>query len=117
MDFGDVGGTVSVRLFSGATLLNTLTVQPNAGTGFIPELNGGLRFWGVLFATNTFNRVEFVLTGNPNDADVFAFDDLTVADASSVKLDPVPEPGTWALMLTGLAGLGITARRRGRRGV
>lgn len=113
MDWGDVGGSVQVRLLNGTTLLNTLVIQPSLGAGFFPELNGGMRFWGVLFGLNTFDKVEFLLTGNPNDSDVFAFDDLTVADAGEV-LPPniVPEPATYALMLTGLAGLGVLARRR-----
>lgn len=114
-DLGDVGGSVLVRLLSGSTLLNTLTVQPSLGAGFFPELNGGLRFWSVLFGANTFDRIEFQLTGNPDDEDAFAFDDMVVADASQVVVPPVnvvPEPSTYALMLTGIAGLAVVARRR-----
>jgi hypothetical protein len=114
-DLGDVGGSVLIRLLSGSSLLNTLTVQPSLGTGFFPELNGGLRFWSVLFGTNTFDRIEFQFTGNPDDPDVFAFDDMVVADASQVVVPPVnvvPEPSTYALMLTGIAGLAVVARRR-----
>jgi Domain of unknown function (DUF4394)/PEP-CTERM motif len=33
---------------------------------------------------------------------------------SGLAIQPVPEPGTWALMLTGMAGLGLVARRRRR---
>lgn len=115
IDLGDVGGSVSVRLFDGMTLLNTLVVQPQVGTpgDFVPTLNGGMRFWGVLFGSNVFNRVEFVLTGLPEDADFFAFDDLTVADATQVTPpNVVPEPSTYLLMATGLAGLAALRRRR-----
>jgi hypothetical protein len=37
----------------------------------------------------------------------------TTAHATIIVTDqPVPEPGAWLLMLTGLAALGVTARRR-----
>ena len=35
-----------------------------------------------------------------------------IGGIQGLSLAPVPEPGTWALMLTGLFGLGLTARRR-----
>jgi hypothetical protein len=78
---------------------------------FVPELNGGMRFWGVLFGSNAIDRVDFTLTGLPDDADVFAFDDLTVADASQVQ-STVPEPATLALMGVGLLGVLAVRRRR-----
>jgi hypothetical protein len=115
IDFGDVGGSVGLDLFGGGVKLNTLVIQPQvapSGT-FVPELNGGLRYWGVLFGSNTIDRVDFTLTGLDYDADVFAFDDLTVADASQVQ-STVPEPATFALMGAGLLGV-VVVRRRCRR--
>jgi hypothetical protein len=45
------------------------------------------------------------------------------AQSSSMSLDqvalyaaPVPEPGAWAMLLAGLAGVGVIARRRARSG-
>jgi hypothetical protein len=43
--------------------------------------------------------------GAGNDSD---FDDLVIG----VNFTPVPEPGTYALILAGLAAVGFVARRR-----
>jgi hypothetical protein len=115
IDFGDIGGSVGIDLFGSGLLLTSLVIQPQVaapGT-FVSELNGGLRYWGVLYGSNTIDRVDFTLTGLPTDADVFAFDDLTVADASQVQ-NPVPEPSTFALMAAGLFGIIAVKRRRPR---
>ena len=113
IDFGDVGGSIGVDLFSGGNKLNSLVIQPQMapyGT-FVPELNGGLRFWGVLFGSNAFDRVDFTLVGEASAQDTFAFDDLTVADASQVQ-STVPEPATFALLGAGLLGVFAVTRRR-----
>jgi hypothetical protein len=56
------------------------------------------------------------------DADAFLLAQGTYLDTSrlyvdgSIEVAAIPEPGTWALMLAGLAGIGATARRRNGRG-
>jgi hypothetical protein len=54
----------------------------------------------------TFGRFAIVYTGSADLANYVGVDTFTVA---------VPEPETWALMLAGLAGLGVLKRRRAIR--
>jgi hypothetical protein len=114
IDLGDVGGSVELDLFDGTTLVTSVTVQPSLGNGFFSELNGSMRFFGLAYTTNSFDRIRFNLTGNSGDPDVFAFDDLVVADAKQV-LPPnrTPEPGSLALVGAALALAGAARRRRG----
>ena len=62
-------------------------------------------FGGLNLSSSTGIRIEW-----RNDAFNVGIDDInfTVSGAASV----VPEPGTWALMITGLGMLGVVARRR-----
>jgi hypothetical protein len=73
--------------------------------------DGSLLYAGFI-NTSLFTSVDF--TGTNSD-DVFGFDDMTIAGIQQVTVPPTtttPEPGTIALVATGLAGLGAVARRR-----
>jgi hypothetical protein len=107
-DIGDFNGRLTLSFFNGATKVGSFVAQDGDLSGnAVPSLDGNLRFWGVTFATNAFNKVEFVMAGN---TDVFGFDDMTIADASQVQ---VPEPSSLALVGSGMLALvGIARRRR-----
>ncbi len=51
-----------------------------------------------------FSQFSYLIAGN----DVIDF------DATSVSVPAVPEPATWAMMLTGFAGMGCAIRRRNK---
>jgi len=58
--------------------------------------------------------VTFLLDGT----DVSNFNYLRLSSSQNafeidnLAINPVPEPATWALMLVGFAGIGMTLRRR-----
>jgi hypothetical protein len=100
----------SVSVFSGldgtGTLLGTINLSPNAGScpgygaQFCPFSPVGVNFAG------TAESIEFAGVANQ-----IVFDDVTFGSSTP---GGVPEPSTWALMMLGLAGIGIVARRRAK---
>ncbi len=94
-------GSAQFRFFDGATAVGTFL--QNFGS------SGATAFFGVT-GLPAFDRVE--VYGNVSDG--FVTDDVVVGGPSAAPAPPavVPEPGTWALLGTGLAGLAGVARRR-----
>ena len=90
------------------------------GTFFAPPLGGGLSFLGVSYSESVITRVRIV-TGTvavgPLDApgaDVVVMDDFIYGEPVAAAV--VPEPSTWLLLASGLAGIGgvaVVHRRRG----
>jgi len=94
-DIGDFAGQITLEFLSGATSNVTVDNTVNAP-------NAALLFWGIIDNANPFTKITF---GNTNSSDVFGFDDMTIAVASQIVTNPVPEPSTLAILALGLFGL------------
>ena len=111
LNYVSVSDSGSVSVFSGldgtGTLLGTINLSPDAGSGcsaysaaFCPFSPVGVNFAG------TAKSIEFAGVANE-----IVFDDVTFGSSTP---GGVPEPSTWAMMMLGLAGIGIVARRRAK---
>lgn len=100
----DTYNHVSFRLYSGNTLLQTLSGD-DIWDGGANEDNGdqtwGQRIYYSFGATDQVTKIEFTSTGV-----AFEFDGLAGATAA------IPEPGSWALMIMGFGAAGAILRRR-----
>jgi hypothetical protein len=100
----------SVSVFSGldgtGTLLGTLDLSVNAGScpgfsaAFCPFSPIGVNFAGIA------KSIEFSGVANQ-----IVFDDVTFGSSTP---GGTPEPSTWVMMMLGLAGIGLVARRRAK---
>lgn len=85
-------------------ILGTITLDAQHTTGCVGDPSGTFCNWtnvGVAFS-GTAKSIDFGGTANQT-----GFDNITFGSSTAL-----PEPGTYALMALGLAGIGLTARRR-----
>jgi hypothetical protein len=87
----------------GGTTDDTSVVSP-AGEGFSGWMNQTFTY----VATSSSELLSFLAIGTPGGQPPFAL-------LSNVSVTQVPEPATWAIMLTGLLALLATSQRRARR--
>ena len=106
------GPTSSFSVFWNGALVN-LTQNPANNTLSNPSNNVfGTQNWVQFSFLNLLaptNSTELQIHGQQNPAGI-AFDDISVT-ASRIN-GAVPEPATWAMMLIGFGGIGVTMRRR-----
>jgi hypothetical protein len=83
----------------------------SAVTGFDIVTMGGVNtaFFSAILDGSTFSRMYTI---NLASGAATLVGTIGGTALSGLAIQPVPEPGSWALMVTGLAGLGIIARRR-----
>jgi hypothetical protein len=116
-DIGDFGGALSLDVYNGSTLIKNLAVGNSIGDGSGgPNGTDGSALYYGFIAQNSgelFNKVTFRTTLTTS-ADMFGFDNFTVADAgqAGIVVPTVPEPGTIALVGAALLGAGLARRRR-----
>lgn len=102
IDIGDFNGQVTVTTTT-AGEPDVLFTIPNTTLG----LGGSVLFWGIIDPAASFTSITFGNTAAGTD--FFGFDDMTIGDLQQVR---VPEPGTLAVFVLGLAGLAFFMRRR-----
>ncbi len=102
IDIGDFNGQVTLNTSGGSA--STYNIPHSQGS----VANGSLLYWGVIDTANTFTSITFSNTGS--GADFFGFDDFTIGSVQQVR--PVPAPAAVALFGLGLAGLGMSRRRK-----
>lgn len=93
-------GNILASLALGLTT-NGVGLQNCLGNNFCPLFAAGVTFSG------TARSVSFAGVANQ-----ITFDDVTFGSATPGQVNVVPEPGTWALLAFGLAGVAAGVRRR-----
>ncbi len=107
--FGAVFADVDLPNVSSIAFFNVNNVLLD--TVFVPAgPDGGLSFLGADYGASVVSRVR-VTSGNAALGSIERANDLVVLD-DFIFAEPVPEPGTMALLAMGAIGLRMTRRRR-----
>lgn len=109
IDVGDFGGQMSLNFMAPGGGTTPVTVPHTVGAGGNPD--GAAFYFGYIDVLNPFESVEFAFNDPSGgiDADVFAFDNMTIGTRAQVR---VPEPMSAVLLGTGLLGFAVVSWRR-----
>ncbi|MFG6440165.1 beta strand repeat-containing protein [Roseateles sp. LKC17W] len=110
----DLGGTMAgsfdmLTISSVATLGGTLAVNLLDGAHFNVGDSFTVMTWGQRLNNSQFTNLDLSQAQGYTFATEYGANSLTLRVMTAA---PVPEPGSWALMAAGLAGLGALQRRR-----